>query len=246
MARPLRPSSQPHDRAQPLADVRRPRLVDAPAPPSGIPNRPARLAEAERIVRARLNLQGTAMGFSREESDALWWLMVSADVSAARLILHLIEAGAWREDVPLIARGFLGRQRRGAWDLTVANAWGVLAVEKFARVFEAVPVDGATTASLGSATERLDWRQAPRGGTLSLSWPVAGAELDLSHDGGGAPWIIAQAQAAIPLGAPLSSGYRISRSVRPVEQRVPGRWSRGDQLRVDSPSRPRATWPGSW
>jgi alpha-2-macroglobulin len=198
----------------------------------GVPNRPARLSEAGQIVRARLNLQGTTMGFSREESDALWWLMVSSDVNAARLILHLIEAGSWREDVPLIARGFLGRQRRGAWDLTVANAWGVLAVEKFARVFETAPVDGTTTASLATATERLDWGQTPRGGTLSFSWPVAGAELDLSHDGGGAPWIIAQAQAAIPLDTPLGSGYRISRSVRAIEQRVPGRWSRGDQLRV--------------
>jgi hypothetical protein len=147
-------------------------------------------------------------------------------------MLHLIETGAWREDMPLMARGFVSRQRRGAWDLTVANAWGVLAVEKFARVFEAVPVDGTTTASLASSTERFDWRQTPRGGTRSLPWPAAGAELDLSHDGGGAPWVIAQAQAAIPLTAPLESGYRIGRSIRAVEQRVPGRWSRDDYLRV--------------
>jgi len=28
-------------------------------------------------------------------------------------------------------QGALGRQIRGAWDLTLANAWGVLAMEKF-------------------------------------------------------------------------------------------------------------------
>ena len=32
--------------------------------------------------------------------------------------------------------------------------------------------------------------------------------------------------------APLSSGYRITKTVTPVEQKVPGKYSRGDVLRV--------------
>ena len=98
-----------------------------------MPDRDARLAEAEQIVRARLDLQGTMMRFSTERTDDLWWLMVSPDVNAVRLVLLLLDAGAWRDDLPRLVRGALARQRRGAWGTTIANAWGALAVEKFSR-----------------------------------------------------------------------------------------------------------------
>ena len=107
-----------------------------------IANRDARLKEAEQIVRARLNVQGTTMGFSTERTDSLWWLMVSGDVNALRLVLSLVDSGQWQDEVPRLVRGALGRQRRGAWDTTVANAWGVLAVEKFSRAYEGTPVAG--------------------------------------------------------------------------------------------------------
>jgi uncharacterized protein YfaS (alpha-2-macroglobulin family) len=197
-----------------------------------IPNRAARRAEAEQILRARLNLQGTTLTFSSESSDALWWLMQSPDVNAVRLVLQLLETQEWRDDLPRLMRGAIGRQRRGAWDLTIANAWGVLAVEKFSKAFEAVPVAGATTAALASATARIDWREQPRGGSLPLPWPAAAAELALEHTGSGAPWVTVEARAAVPLAAPFGTGYRITRAVRPIEQRVPGSASRGDQLRV--------------
>ena len=38
--------------------------------------------------------------------------------------------------------------------------------------------------------------------------------------------------AAIPLKAPLSSGYKVTKSVAPVQQKTPGQWSRGDVARV--------------
>src|SRR5262249_60271068 len=71
----------------------------------GNPNRERRLAEAEQILQARLTLSGTTMGFSTERADTLWWLMVSADVNAVRLLLHLVETGEWRDDVPSLVRG---------------------------------------------------------------------------------------------------------------------------------------------
>lgn len=197
-----------------------------------VPDRAARLREAEQIIRARLNHQGTTLGFSTERADTLWWLMRSPDLNAVRLILHLLETGQWREDLPRLMRGALARQRLGAWDLTVANAWGVLAIEKFAAAFERVPVTGTTSAGLSGVTERFAWATSPTGGTLTLPWPARRGELALAHDGSGAPWVLLQAQAAVPLQAPLSSGYRITRAVTPIEQRVPGRWSRGDVLRV--------------
>jgi uncharacterized protein YfaS (alpha-2-macroglobulin family) len=197
-----------------------------------IPDREARLNEAEQIVRSRLNLQGTTMRFSTERSDALWWLMVSPDVNALRLILHLLEAGQWQDDLPRLLGGALARQQRGAWDLTVANAWGALAVEKFSRTFEATPVTGTATASLADAEQRVEWAKLPKGKTLMFPWPAKGEELAVTHEGTGRPWITVQSRAAIPLKAPLASGYRITKTLTPVEPREKGRLSRGDLVRV--------------
>jgi len=158
--------------------------------------------------------------------------MASPDGNALRLILHLLEAGEWRDDLPRLVRGGLGRQQRGAWGLTVANAWGALAVEKFSRTFEKTPISGTTTATLAGARESLDWAEAPKGATLALPWPPTSQDLVVGHAGSGNPWVTVQGQAAIPLKTPLSSGYRVTRTVTPIEQQQPGRWSRGDIMRI--------------
>jgi uncharacterized protein YfaS (alpha-2-macroglobulin family) len=211
---------------------------------SGVPQRAARLTEAERIVRARLNVQGTTMGFSTEAGDRLWWLMVSNDVNAVRLVLTLLEAGLWRDELPRLMRGALGRQQRGVWDLTVANAWGALAVERFAREYEKTPVAGVTTATLGAARQRLDWAASPRGGALGFAWPAAADEMVVAHEGAGQPWVTVETRAAIPLKAPLSSGYRITRTLTAVERRDSTRWSRGDivRMRLEVEAQADMTW----
>ncbi len=203
-------------------------LQRAPA----IPDREARLHEAEQIVRSRLDLRGTTLGFSTERSDGLWWLMVSPDINAVRLILQLLEAGLWQEDLPRLMRGALARQQRGAWDLTVANAWGTLAVTKFSRAFEGTPVTGTTTATLAGAAQEVAWAQAPTGKTLVFPWPAIRGELAVEHVGNGHPWVTVQARAAIPLKTPLWSGYRITKTLTPIEARQSGRWSQGDLVRV--------------
>jgi alpha-2-macroglobulin len=197
-----------------------------------LPQRATRLTEAEHIVRARLNVQGTTIGFSTEASDRLWWLMVSNDVNAVRLILTLIEAGAWRDEIPRLMRGALARRQRGAWDLTVANAWGTLAVDRFAREYEKTPVAGVTTAALGGDHRRVEWVSSPRGRALAFPWPAAADDVTIAHEGAGRPWATIETQAAIPLRAPLSSGYRIVRTVAPVERKAAGHWSRGDIVRI--------------
>jgi hypothetical protein len=68
--------------------------------------------------------------------------------------------------------------------------------------------------------------------TVGFAWPPSAATLSLEHRGDGAPWATVQSRAAIPLTQALSSGYRIARTVTPVEVREPGRWHRGDILRV--------------
>ena len=136
---------------------------------------------AEQILRSRLNFQGTTMGFSTEKTDALWWLMVSADSNANRLLLALLDAPAWKDDMPRLVRGTLGRMQRGRWNTTVANAWGVLAMEKFSAAFETEPVTGTTSATL--APERYAHTWTADDGAKSfdkrLSWPPQRADLAL-------------------------------------------------------------------
>ena len=197
---------------------------------ASIPARDARLQAAEQIVRARLNLRGTTMGFSTERSDSLYWLLAGPDVNALRLILQLVEFTLWRDDVPRLVRGALARQERGIWDTTVADAWGAVAMRRFTAAFEATPVTGTTTLTLASATQKLEWTTPPP--PISLPWPAQRADLIVDQAGTGNPWLTVSSRAAIPLTAPLSSGYRISKTVTPLEPRTPGKLSVGDKLQV--------------
>jgi alpha-2-macroglobulin len=158
--------------------------------------------------------------------------MVSPDVNAVRLVLHLIRTGQWQSEVPRLVVGALGRQRRGAWGLTLANAWGVLAVEKFSAAYEKTPVTGATTATLGSMARSVDWTKTPKGAPVSLPWPPAREEIAIDHKGTGNPWVTLQARAAIPLKTPLSNGFSLTRTISAVERKQSGVWTRGDIARV--------------
>jgi uncharacterized protein YfaS (alpha-2-macroglobulin family) len=199
---------------------------------STIPQREERLKEAGQILRSRLNFQGTTMGFSTEGSDCLWWLMVSTDVNAVRTVLSLLRLERWKEDMPRLVQGALARQKKGAWDLTLANAWGVLAMEKFSTAFEDVPVSGVTRADFSTQSLATDWQTSPKGRICSFSWPAHKGDLVISHEGTGKPWATIQSLAAIPLKEALSSGYKIKKTIIPVQRKEPNTWHRGDILRI--------------
>ena len=196
-------------------------------------SRDERLSEAQQILRSRLNFQGTTMGFSTERTDYLWWLMISGDVNANRALLSVMDLEKWHEDVARLARGSLGRQQRGRWNTTVANAWGVLAMDKFAAAFEKEAVTGITRGLLAKQERSVDWSKQDDGGALMFAWP----------QGPGDAWprprrrrqaLGDRAEPARPFRCKqaFSSGYRIGRSVAAVEQKTPGKWSRGDVMRV--------------
>jgi len=198
----------------------------------GIPQADEKLSEAFGILRARLNFQGTTMGFSTERSDALWWLMISADSNANRMVLAALDRPDWRDDMPRLVRGALGRQLHGHWNTTVANAWGILAMKKFSAQFESTPVAGATLVRYGSDQHVVSWSYPDKSAMADLPWQEGRGLLDIRHQGGGAPWAMVRAMAAIPLHEPLSTGFQIARTITPVEQSRPGVWTRGDVARV--------------
>jgi uncharacterized protein YfaS (alpha-2-macroglobulin family) len=197
-----------------------------------MPERDQRLKEAEQIIRSRINFQGTTMGFSTEKSDYLWWLMISGDVNSVRSVLTFLDMDLWKEDMPRLVRGAIGRQYHGAWSTTIANAWGVMAMEKFSKKFESVPVTGVSSVKVEDATKQVDWKAAAEGSGVMFGWPVKKADLSISHQGTGRPWATIQSIAAIPLKEPFSSGYTIKKTVTPIEQKKKGQWSRGDVARV--------------
>jgi hypothetical protein len=158
--------------------------------------------------------------------------MVSNDLNAVRLLLAALRLDSWRQDLPQLVRGALARQRQGHWDLTTANAWGVLAMERFSEMFEAGDVDGTTHIDFAGQTRAFDWSSPLKVDSLLLSWPPGKTELTMAHQGSGHPWISIQSLAALPLQAPVSSGYTIRKSFTALERRAAGRWSRGDIVRI--------------
>ena len=209
----------------------------------GLPQRDVQLAQAEKILKARLNLQGTTMGFSTERSDDWWWLMASPDVNANRLLLAMVDKQPWQADMGRMARGTLGRQKNGHWGTTVANAWGVLAMEKFSQRHEKDSVTGTTRVQFGSAVKESVWANE-KAASVAHAWPVGAQTLAVTQAGTGKPWVTLQSTAAIPLKAPLSSGYRAVKTVTPIQQKVKGRWSRGDtyRVRLDLEAQADMTW----
>jgi alpha-2-macroglobulin len=197
-----------------------------------IPDRERRLKAAEQIIRARLNEQGTAMHLSSDPRNEMWWLMVSPETNMVRLALLLLDNKLWRDDLPLLMRGAIALQTRGAWDETITNAWGTLALQKFTAAFESTPVAGTTSASIQSTTQTLSWASDPKGGTLALDWPAAPSDLKIEHTGSGNPWAQIRTLAAVPFTRPFSSGYKITRTLLPVEGANPHAWKRGDLVRV--------------
>ncbi|MEJ2079457.1 MAG: MG2 domain-containing protein [Acidobacteriota bacterium] len=196
-----------------------------------LPARDERLAETEQMLRSRLDLRGTSAGFSTEAGARLWWLMSSPAGSQARLILALVRANRWTEDLPRLVRGLLDLQRDGHWDLTTANALGALAVRHFAARFESETVTGSSEVSLAGEEESLNWNERPDGGGLFFPWPAGRQTLRAKQDGTGKPWLIVRANAAVEPES-FSAGYTITRSVEAVERRRPDTWSVGDILRV--------------
>ena len=215
-----------------------------------IDNAAAQRKTALGLLRARLNFQGTVMGFSTERSDGLWWLMVSGDSNANRMLLTVMNEADWEQDIPRLVRGSLFRQHFGHWNTTVANAWGVMAMEKFSAAFESTPVTGETVIDYGDQSRTQNWDDdanevqadakdwternevdLPTEG-VQLPWQPGEQMLSITHQGEGRPWAMVRATAALPLEQPLFTGFSIKRSVTAVEQQQAGRWTRGDVVRI--------------
>ncbi len=197
-----------------------------------LPQRAERLAEAKAVLGARLVWQGTTVALNTERADYLWWLMVSGDSNINRLLLQVADDPEWQADLGRLAKGALARQERGHWRTTTANAWGVLAFERFSALHEAQTVGGTTEGRLESETRRANWKDEKTGTPLRFAWPAESRQLRITHQGTGKPWATLASLAAVPVKEPLSRGFGLKRRIEAVEQQKSGAWRVGDVLRV--------------
>jgi uncharacterized protein YfaS (alpha-2-macroglobulin family) len=199
-----------------------------------LPQREAKYAAARQELRNRLGYAGSRLVFANERADYGWWMMASADANAFRLIEAMLDDAEWQADLPRLLQGALERQQRGRWLTTTANAWARVTLDRFAQKFEREAVGGITKATLAPASAEFDWKSADNK-PLTLPWPAKPGKDDalaLSHAGSGKPWANIQVLAAIPDGPPRYAGYRIQRQLTPLQQKTPGKFSRGDLWRV--------------
>ena len=204
------------------------------ATPDG-PLRRDRLDSAAASLRNRYDLQGTRLRWRGDASQQRWWMMWTGDVVAARtalLVQQWAQADArWQDDLPRIIQALVDVQVNGHWNTTVANAWAVVALRRFAQAAEETPVTGTSTAMLATRSEERSW---PNPAPALFAWPRhdIGTALALDHKGTGAPWATVLVKAATRAEQAIAHGLAIGKTIAPVAQRVPGRWSEGDIMRV--------------
>ena len=195
------------------------------------------LKEAANTLRSRYDVQGTRLNWRNEARENWWWFMWNGNVAAARTAWIVnrwsAEDPSWKDELPLLVTGLVGRQQQGHWGTTTANVWGSIALADFARVREAEPVSGTSSMHMGTQrgtqSATVTW---PGVASTALGWAAAKDTLTLSHSGSGAPWAAVAIRAAVKLDKPVAQGLSIARTVTPVEQKVAGKWSVGDVARV--------------
>ena len=193
------------------------------------------LKQAASALRSRYDVQGTRLNWRNEARENWWWFMWNGNVAAARTAWIVnrwsTEDTSWRDELPLLVTGLVGRQQQGHWGTTTANVWGSIALADFARAREVEKVTGASTMRMGTQSATVTW---PGAAGTALGWPRSGAQetLTLSHAGTGAPWATVAVRAAVKLDKPVAQGLTLARSVSPIEQKVAGQWSVGDVARV--------------
>lgn len=193
------------------------------------------LDSASEELRSRYDMQGTRLSLRLNPNDNVWWFMWNSDVAQARAALlierSLASQPRWQGLMPGLVSGVVDRQKGGQWHTTVANAWSGAALQEFAKRNEHGPVDGASFAAFGGKEAKSTW---PEPAAALLSWPQQGARGDLAlrHEGSGAPWATVQVMAAVDTPQAVSHGLSVQKVIEPLEQKVKGRWSVGDILRV--------------
>lgn len=196
---------------------------------AGVKNAAAMRKAAEAELRKRLVYEGTRLDLV-DDAKAPWWMMVSGDEMAIKVLDAVLGRSGWDEDAGRLMVGVAQRQKRGHWDTTPANAWGAVVVRRFAELYPASAITGTTRISLANASAAQSW---PLGKAVEpLRVPLIDGPMTLRHGGGGSPWATVSVKAAVPLTEPLNAGYKIKRTVSIIKAADKSQLTRGDVIKV--------------
>ncbi|MDV6235058.1 MG2 domain-containing protein [Leptospira ellisii] len=182
------------------------------------------------LLRSRFRIQGTSYNFADESS--LWWLLSSNDSSVMRVILSVLKDPSWKEDLPRMIRGTIARQSKGHWDITTANALGILAFQNYSKVFEKDTVDGNTKVSMENQSNTLEWKNQKEPAPISMQMPRSTQNLEFVQNGNGKPYAVIHTKAALPLKEKLESGMRIDKEILSESGGRKSSFKEGDIVRV--------------
>lgn len=197
---------------------------------TGISLQAQKRAQAENLLRSRITQQGT-LAILSEGRYTRWWLYDTNEATQARLILATLDLPTWQADIPKLVRGLVSLQQQGRWSTTQANLWGAEALRRFSQQFEKETVTGQTRFTLEGVSKNVAW-QGNNPESQRMSWPKNPASLQVEQEGTGKPWVTVQARARLPLKQPESAGFSVSKTLKAVQQKVPGQWSVGDVVQV--------------
>ena len=210
-----------------------------------ITGRNQRFFEAVQILNSRLSLQGAAMIFSEKNDNNLWWLNMNTDINSAKCLSAFLKEPNWRDVIPKLARGIAGRQKKGSWASTTANAWCIIALEKFSAEFESSSINGTTECAFGNTKTIIKWpKKNETDEIINFNFQKDDENLFLNHIGSGKLWASIQCLAAVPLKKEYFSGYSIVKTITPVEQKIKNKFYRGDiiKIRLDIEAQADMTW----
>jgi alpha-2-macroglobulin len=197
---------------------------------SNLSDKNEKIKNIEKIIRARLNYSGTQIKFSSEKSDSLYWLMVSTDLNSVRLMNLLLTYQKWKPEMGKLVNGVLQRQRKGIWDTTLANAFGILFLEKFSFEFEKESITGETKINYGN-THTFNWSQASGNHEKLVPWEKDIQDFSIAHTGKGKPWAKLESRGKV-VPEKISNGYFIEKEILDENNNKVTKYKRGDILRI--------------
>ncbi len=183
-------------------------------------------------LRSRLNLQGTELVIADKNFGSPWWILGSKDYSMGKLALWTLQDPSYKKDLPRIVKGLLKKQIKGKWDTTLGNAYGILAMDRAAKVLEAEKVQGGlVNVKDAGKTISLDPNLSETNSAIVMANKL-GKNVSISYEGKGKPWLAWEAKSRIPLKEALNAGYRLKRTILPIVQKEKGVYSKGDVIKI--------------
>ena len=247
-----------HGRAEPVLLTSLPNLASQQIPTATLidmlsiytrvntPDRQAKLKAVTAAINSRLTRTGTGERLNDSGVQRPWYSMTSADYDQLQLILRITTSSnlreTWAQHLPLLMHDAVLMLKRGAWDITVANAAGALALKGYAKFVEPENVTGETKLNLDSVAQSFKWADAghEKGGSLEFPLPKAGEhQIQAEHVGTGLPWAIVALNAAVPLASKVEHHFAVTKTLEPQKEA----YEKGDVVTVTVDIKPQTDMP---